>query len=93
VNWGPVAGGFAAADGPFNIRIGGVTSSLEWQSPGFVGNNEPLIFGSRTANSVVTLENPIALANAADQVVTREFRVIDNPGATGDRCRVVRRNS
>jgi fibronectin-binding autotransporter adhesin len=85
VNWGPGGGGFAAADGPFNIRIGGTTSPLEWQAPNFVGNGEPLIFGSRTANAAVTFENPVALANANDQVVTREFRVIDNPGSTGDR--------
>ncbi|TDU64028.1 putative secreted protein with PEP-CTERM sorting signal [Prosthecobacter fusiformis] len=76
-------GGFAAAGGPLTVTLGGVATplSLTWGEQFFVQSGAPLIFGSVTANDVVTFTNDINLAGAE-----RTFSVADNTSSTADKA-------
>jgi hypothetical protein len=73
-------GGFAAQGGPLTVNIGGASATLAWGGASFVSSANPLIFGSRTADDVVTLQNPL------DLTALREIRVIDNRNSLADRA-------
>lgn len=82
VGWSTGGGGFSAHGAPLFVNIGGVSTSYIWaSSANFVTADNPLIFGSETANNVVTFENGISLNGAV-----REIRVIDNPDSSADRA-------
>ena len=82
VTWSTGGGGFSACLGPLTVSIGGTATTLTWASTAnFVANNDAMIFGSRTANDIVSLVNTVALNSAV-----REIRVIDNAGSDSDRA-------
>ncbi|MCC5851139.1 MAG: autotransporter-associated beta strand repeat-containing protein, partial [Verrucomicrobia bacterium] len=72
-------GGFSAHGGDLTVNIGGAAASFSWAATNFVPNNTPLIFGSQTADGVVTFENGINFNNAL-----REIRV--QAGRGGDKA-------
>ena len=78
VNFGPGGGGFSAFGGNVAVTLNS-GSALTWNATNFVASNDSLIFGSQTANRVLTFTNPIDLGGAA-----REIRVIDNTSTTSD---------
>jgi fibronectin-binding autotransporter adhesin len=77
--WDSWHGGFAARTAPAVINIGGSREQLTWGSTYFLNYSNHLIFGSNTADNVVTFENPIDLATYYMNV-----RVVDNPDSSGD---------
>jgi autotransporter-associated beta strand protein len=82
VQWNNAGGGgFSAHGGALTVNLGGAALGQTWGSAPFVRTNESLIFGSYTANDVVTFQNPINLNSAV-----REVRVIDNPGSGSDKA-------
>jgi autotransporter-associated beta strand protein len=92
VNWGGGtaaevgSGGFAAFGAPASVSIGGAgVTPLQWNTGGFVADGYALVLGSRTANNVITFQNPIALdGGTAGPYVIREVNV--PAGAGGDRA-------
>jgi len=81
--WAPSGGGggFSAYGGDVEVILStGTFPWIRWDSA--FGNN-PLIFGSRTANKIITLTTPISL-HAADATGTREIRVLDNLDTSSD---------
>lgn len=82
-------GGFAANGGDFNVTIGnGSPDPLVWSTttpatgtPLFVSDAGQLLFGSSTADNVVTLTNNIDLNNG-----TRIVQVIDNTLSAADKA-------
>ena len=76
------SGGFSAFNGNASVswldKNG--SSSTPWTD--ILGNGLPLIFGSETANGVITFTNNLGLAGASG--TTREIRVVDNTASTGD---------
>jgi len=85
VQWAAGAnGGFAAKGGPLTVTLAGAPS-LVWDStPNFVSGAGQLLFGSTTADDVVTFTNNINL-NDPGSAVTRTIQVLDNSGVTTDR--------
>jgi fibronectin-binding autotransporter adhesin len=81
VRWLKGGGGFAAHGGALNVNIGGASALMTWNTSNFVTTNNPLIFGSETANNTVTFENAVNLNNAI-----REIRVMDNAGSAADKA-------
>jgi fibronectin-binding autotransporter adhesin len=84
VRWVTGGGGFAAYGGLLTVNIGGAGAGLEWSATDFVGDNNPLIFGSETANNRVLFSNVIGLDNVDSGTFDREIRVIDNPNSAAD---------
>ncbi len=70
-------GGFSAYGGNLTVNLGSSLAQVSWNTSPFVRENNPLMFGSETANATVDFQNPIALGSAQ-----REIRVYDN--ATSD---------
>jgi autotransporter-associated beta strand protein len=84
VQWNNAGGGgFSAHGGALTVNLGGASASQTWGSSPFVRNNESLIFGSYTANDVVTFQNAINLNGAV-----REVRVIDNSASGTDEAEI-----
>lgn len=84
VQWAAGAnGGFAANDGAFTVTINNTsTPALVWDgSQYFVSGAGALLFGSLTANDVVTLTNDIDLNGSV-----RTVQVVDNTGSTADKA-------
>lgn len=73
-------GGFSAFGGPLIVSLNN-GASLTWGSAasGFLVNNGALLFGSLTANDVVTLSNHIALGG-----VTRTISIANNTFSAAD---------
>ncbi len=71
-------GGFAAYGGPLTVTLEG-GSRLSWTDANAGFNGKYLQLGSRNANNVATLTNPIDLTNATDWVWT-----FDNTDTTND---------
>jgi len=72
-------GGFSAYGGDVEVILSsGANPWIRWDSA--FGTN-PLIFGSRTANKIITLTTPLSLYTAS---ATREIRVLDNPDTSSD---------
>jgi fibronectin-binding autotransporter adhesin len=86
VRWLQGGGGFSAHGGALTVDIGGSGAAQTWNATNFVTTNNALIFGSETANDVVTFVNPIILGTTGTN--TREIRVVDNldAGVTTDRA-------
>ncbi|MBW8780731.1 MAG: autotransporter-associated beta strand repeat-containing protein [Verrucomicrobia bacterium] len=62
-------GGFAAQGGALEVRLQ-QNSTLTWgTTTGFVGNGYKLLFGSTSANDVVTLDNAINLGGATRTIL------------------------
>ena len=78
VTWQEGGGGFAARgnDLTVNLASGGL---MTWDSNGFVNDEDPLVFGSSTADHTVIWQNPIQLNGLTAQ--TREIRVNAGTGA------------
>jgi autotransporter-associated beta strand protein len=78
-------GGFAAYGGNVvvDLNLVGTRDTLTWalSNSGFVQGNDPLLFGSQTADANVEFFDNLALAGQV-----REIRVIDNTNAAGDRA-------
>lgn len=84
VQWAAGAnGGFSANGGPLTVTINNAsTPALVWDStPQFVSGAGALLFGSLTANNVVTFTNDIDLNGAV-----RTVQVVDNTGSTTDKA-------
>ena len=86
VNWGAGGGGFSAFGGPVNVTISGLTAN--WASTtNFIGNGEALVFGSKTADNILTFTRAFGLASSGfNASTTREVRVLDNTGSATDRA-------
>ncbi|WP_050028141.1 autotransporter-associated beta strand repeat-containing protein [Verrucomicrobium sp. BvORR034] len=83
VQWTANGGGFAANGGALTVNLG--TSGLVWGSTtNFLAGTGPLIFGSTSANNVVTWQNAIDLNNTATANVVRTITVVDNASSTSD---------
>lgn len=79
-------GGFAASGGALTVTLAGAPDPLIWDStPFFVSGAGALIFGSTTADSVVTFTHNIDLNNTAS-AVTRTVTVNDNTDVTTDKA-------
>ncbi len=77
-------GGFAAYGGDLTVNIGGslTPGTLTMATTTFVDiTSNPLMLGSYTADSAVSILNPINLNSGVQEV-----RVIDNPSAAGDKA-------
>jgi fibronectin-binding autotransporter adhesin len=72
------SGGFAARTAPAVINIGGSGQQMTSGTTNFIQAGH-LIFGSNTADNVVTFENPIDMAGNLFRV-----RVVDNPNSSAD---------
>jgi autotransporter-associated beta strand protein len=55
------SGGFAAKGGTRSVNLGGKGATLVWATGGFVGDGQPLVFGSRSADAALVFTNPIDL--------------------------------
>lgn len=80
-------GGFAAWGGDvvvdLNTNGSRETFTFGQSNSGFVQANDPLIFGSQTANAMIEMFDNLNLNGSS-----REFRVLDNTNAAGDRARI-----
>ncbi len=81
-------GGFAAKGGPRSVNLGGKGATLLWAAGGFVADGQPLVFGSRSADAALVMQNPIDLggqgvAGTAEPARTVVFgaRSKDGPSA------------
>jgi autotransporter-associated beta strand protein len=84
------SGGFAALGANANIDLNGAGPSvIEWESRGFVESGHALIFGSRSADHIVTWTDNLGLTSTSNvpNYNAREIRVLDNPTSAGDRAR------
>ncbi len=82
VQWQSGGGGFAAFGGPFSVSLTGAPDPLVWGGTAFfVPDGAPLIFGSTSADNVVTFTPSIQLNGAA-----RTVSVIDNPFSENDKA-------
>jgi len=73
-------GGFAAYGGPLDLTFnGGAELHWSWDPNGF--RNQEIVFGSATANNVVTLTNPINFDGG-----DRYLYVMDNPDTEDDKA-------
>lgn len=86
VNWSTSSGGFAANGGVLYLQLNSGTASLTWNGSSFVSTGQSLIFGSRTADNIVDLQNGLNLGSSGTN--TRTITVIDNPNSTADRARI-----
>ena len=78
--WDEEGGGFAARGGNLSVTLeGGAT--LDWGNDNAGFNGRQLMFGSTTADSVVTLTNNLNGANGY-----RRITVIDNPNSANDKA-------
>lgn len=79
-------GGFSAYGGPLTVNLYGLSpaSNLAYNTAAFMSRKQSLMFGSRTADNVVTWLNPQVLSGSVADAA--EIRVIDNPLATADRA-------
>jgi autotransporter-associated beta strand protein len=72
-------GGFAANGGALTVNLGGAGAAVNWGgNPVGFRAQDPLYFGSPTADNVVTFENGIILDN------NRNIQVTDNPYSEND---------
>ncbi|WP_395750690.1 autotransporter-associated beta strand repeat-containing protein [Prosthecobacter sp.] len=79
-------GGFAASGGALTVTLAGAPDPLVWDStPFFVSGTGTLLFGSTTADSVVTFTHNLDLNNTASPV-TRTVTVNDNTDVTTDKA-------
>ena len=87
VQWAAGAnGGFAAQGGALTVTIAGAPSPLVWDSTAnFVSGAGQLLFGSITADEVVTFTHDIDL-NSTGAALSRTVSVTDNTGSTSDRA-------
>ncbi|WP_395741588.1 autotransporter-associated beta strand repeat-containing protein [Prosthecobacter sp.] len=80
------SGGFAANGGTLTVTLAGAPDPLVWDStPYFVTGAGTLLFGSTTANDVVTFTHNIDLNNTAS-ALTRTVTVNDNTDVTTDKA-------
>lgn len=81
IQWTSAAadGGFAARTSSATINIGGSGQALTYGQTNFLASGRTLYFGSPTADDVVTFQNPLDLAGAAQTI-----NVVDNAGSAGD---------
>jgi autotransporter-associated beta strand protein len=84
---GTGGGGFSAFGGDRLVMANNNTNALSWGSGSFVASGQPLLFGSFTADSVITLTNGLNLGTSGNS--TRIIRVIDNTSTNTDFARVV----
>jgi fibronectin-binding autotransporter adhesin len=85
VRWNGVGGGgFSAYGGNLTVNLAATATNTEWGDTNFVSANNPLLFGSTTANGTVDFQNTIGLAAVDNASSVREIRVIDNPDSTTD---------
>jgi autotransporter-associated beta strand protein len=77
--WSTGGGGFSAYGGNVQVILNSGTA-VDWGAGAGGFNGNPLIFGSQTANAVVTLTNNISFGTGS----TREVRVLDNTGTSSD---------
>ncbi|WP_265596003.1 autotransporter-associated beta strand repeat-containing protein [Verrucomicrobium sp. BvORR106] len=83
VQWTANGGGFAANGGALTVNLG--TPSLVWGgTANFLTASGPLIFGSTSADNVVTWQNAIDLNNTATASVVRTITVVNNANSTAD---------
>jgi autotransporter-associated beta strand protein len=87
VQWlGTGGGGFAANGGTLSVTLAGAPDPLVWGgTPFFVPTGAPLIFGSVTADDVVTFTHNIDL-NDTGSALTRTVNVLDNTGSANDKA-------
>lgn len=83
VQWsGSGGGGFAAAGGDLVVTLSGAPVPLVWGSTAlFVADGAPLIFGSTSADSIVTFTHDIDLNGG-----TRTVSVVDNVALATDKA-------
>ena len=62
------SGGFAAISGNSTIDFGGALATVKWNTGGFVPNGSTLIFGATQATGSVTIQNPIDLDGAVQNI-------------------------
>jgi len=79
VRWFSADGGFAARTGAATINIGGSGQTLTYGASNFIASGNKLIFGSETADNVVTFQNPLDLSGA-----TQTVQVVDNVNSSSD---------
>ncbi|MDI1311653.1 autotransporter-associated beta strand repeat-containing protein [Prosthecobacter sp.] len=80
------SGGFAASGGDLTVTLAGAPTPLVWNStPFFVSGAGALLFGSTTADSVVTFTHDLDL-NSTASAVTRTIQVNDNTDVTTDKA-------
>ncbi len=77
VQW-TAAGGFAAKDAALTVNLNGGSDSVDWAAAAGL-NGQNLIFGSATADNVVTLTNGLDMKGAA-----RTITVNDNTATAAD---------
>jgi autotransporter-associated beta strand protein len=78
--WTAGGGGFAAGSAPLTVSIGGGSpATLIWGSTPGTNIVGTLMFNSRTAQNVVTFQNPVVVIGA-----DRTIFVDDNPASTTD---------
>lgn len=87
VRWAAGAGGgFAASGGALTVTLASAPDPLIWNgTPYFVSGSGALLFGSTTADSVVTFTHNIDLNNTSS-AVTRTITVNDNTDVTTDKA-------
>jgi autotransporter-associated beta strand protein len=79
-------GGFAAQGGALTVTLAGAPAPLVWDSTAnFVSGAGQLLFGSGTADNVVTFTHNIDL-NSTGAALSRTVSVTDNTGSTADRA-------
>lgn len=79
-------GGFAASGGPLLVTLAGAPNPLVWDgTPFFVSGAGSLLFGSTTADDVVTFTHNLDL-NTTAAAVTRTITVNDNVDVTTDKA-------
>lgn len=83
VRWGTgTNGGFAARGGPLTVALAGAPSPLVWDStPNFVNGAGQLLFGSVSADDVITFTHPVDLNGAV-----RVIQVLDNAATANDKA-------
>lgn len=85
VQWAAGAnGGFAANGGPLTVTLSGAPNPIQWDTPAFVSGAGALLFGSASADDVVTFANNIDL-NHTGVDLSRTFTVNDNIAVTTDK--------
>jgi hypothetical protein len=83
------SGGFAAKGAARSVNLGGKGATLVWGVGGFVGDGQPLVFGSRSADASLVFTNPIdvggqGVAGTTDppRTVVLGARSADGPAVT-----------
>lgn len=78
-------GGFAAHGGALSVTLAGMPDPIQWDIPSFVSGAGALLFGSTSADSVVTFTHNIDL-NHTGTALSRTFSAVDNTTSTMDKA-------